>query len=295
MTLSIIIPTYNRNKILCDTIQQILDQNYNDFELIIVDQSTQHDEYTTTYLASLPEKVKIIRSDNPNLPAARNLGIKESNGEIIVFIDDDMGIPKDTLSKICSTFDENKFISALTGKMIGVGNLAAYLFKKKLPKKFEKLDIIPVKHFLGGFMCFKKNVVSLIGGFDEWIGEQKTSAGEDLEFSLRLQQNGISLYLATRIVVEHIGKSTITGGYDKSSFTLDEKHRLQMRNNIYIQLKNRKVDNFVGSFLALWKVYRGAILNRSLLNKSIGKITQLHREYFSFCIEMHSKLLKVNK
>ena len=216
MKISAVIPTYNRNKILCETIEQILKQDYKDFELLIVDQTEQHDGFTTKYLSALPENVKLIRVNNPNLPAARNIGIKNSAGDIIVFIDDDMGIPKDTLSKIVSAFNDQKII-ALTGFMNNAATLAGYFHKKKISNKYENADLIKIRHFLGGFMCFRKSIFDTIGNFDEWIGAQPTASGEDLEFSLRILKAGYTLYLDKRIVVEHLGRSIIDGGCDKGA------------------------------------------------------------------------------
>lgn len=285
MNISIIIPTYNRNKILCDTIEQLLNQDYKDFELLVVDQSEQHDEYTTKFIKELPENVKVIKVNSPNLPAARNIGIKHSTGDIIVFIDDDMGIPKDTLSKIISTFSANHMV-ALTGIMKGASTLAGYFQKKRINKKYEKEEILKVKHFLGGFMCFKKNIFEIVGGFDEWIGTQPTAAGEDLEFSIRMLRKGFDLYLDKRIEVEHIGMSIIKGGYNKSSFSFEENKIWQMRNNFYIHYKNRKHRNIFGSILAFWHVYRGSIFNSSLLDKNIKMIITDHKNLYRITKEI---------
>ena len=78
---SIILPTYNRAYIVERAIRSILDQTYNDFELIIVDddpQILQNNKRTTT-----KDKVQYIKLDtNKGAAAARNVGIRSAKGNI---------------------------------------------------------------------------------------------------------------------------------------------------------------------------------------------------------------------
>ena len=88
MRVSIVIPTYNRNQMLCRTIANILtfESQYN--ELIIVDQSKEHDTQTQLYLDNLvsDNKIKYKYADYPNLPNARNAAIETAFGDIILFL-----------------------------------------------------------------------------------------------------------------------------------------------------------------------------------------------------------------
>jgi len=87
---SIIIPTYNRGKLLCDTLTNLIGQLPPDGEIIVVDQSD----------AVCSELMEIIRKNSTRahyykifvkgLPHARNYGLKRALGEIIIFCDDDV-------------------------------------------------------------------------------------------------------------------------------------------------------------------------------------------------------------
>jgi len=90
---SVIIPTYNRDWILKETIDSILAQDYKDFELIVVDDGST--DNTSEVLASYENDVRIFFQENKGVSAARNRGIAESSGQFIAFLDsDDLWLPQ---------------------------------------------------------------------------------------------------------------------------------------------------------------------------------------------------------
>ncbi len=94
-SISVIIPTYGREEILCDTIADALQQDYPDFEVLVVDQTPEHEPKTTEYLAKQADlgKIQWFRLDWASLPGARNYAVRRSRGDILLFIDDDVRIP----------------------------------------------------------------------------------------------------------------------------------------------------------------------------------------------------------
>ena len=90
-TVSIIIPTYNRAHLIDRSIQSVLNQTYQDFELIVVDDgSTDNTEDIIRQFQEKDKRIKYIKHDkNKGGSAARNTGIKNSRGEYIAFQDSD--------------------------------------------------------------------------------------------------------------------------------------------------------------------------------------------------------------
>lgn len=90
---SVIIPTYNRGRILCEAVDSVLEQDYSNVELIVVDDgSTDH---TAAILAGYQEKIVVIRQPNRGVSAARNAGIAAARGRLISFLDsDDFWLPQ---------------------------------------------------------------------------------------------------------------------------------------------------------------------------------------------------------
>ncbi len=87
--ITVVIPSYNRSTLVCRAIKSILRQDYQDFELIIVDDCSR--DNTKEIIKPLTnEKIKYIRhSKRKGLAATRNTGIRLSKGEYIAFLDDD--------------------------------------------------------------------------------------------------------------------------------------------------------------------------------------------------------------
>jgi len=84
---SVVIPTYNRAKMICATIDNVLKQTYRDFELIIVDDGSTDDTLST--LRSYGDRIRVISQANAGPAVARNRGAEAARGEIIAFQDSD--------------------------------------------------------------------------------------------------------------------------------------------------------------------------------------------------------------
>ena len=90
---SVIIPTYNRGWILKEAIDSVLEQDFNDYELIVVDDGSVDD--TPTILKAYKNEITVLRQANRGVSAARNSGIKAATGRLISFLDsDDLWLPR---------------------------------------------------------------------------------------------------------------------------------------------------------------------------------------------------------
>jgi glycosyltransferase involved in cell wall biosynthesis len=87
---SIIIPTYNRGKLLPKAIESVLNQDCNDWELIVVDDgSTDNTKNIIEKLCENDQRIKYVYQDNQERSAARNKGIENSKGKYVCFLDSD--------------------------------------------------------------------------------------------------------------------------------------------------------------------------------------------------------------
>lgn len=94
---SIVIPTKNRNKELLDSITSVINQNFHQWELIVVeDGSAQQNAIVQNIQALGDSRIKVISLENSiNAAGARNIGIDEATGDWIAFLDsDDSFMPK---------------------------------------------------------------------------------------------------------------------------------------------------------------------------------------------------------
>ena len=89
ITVSAIIPTYNRANIVIRAIQSVLNQTYQNFELLVIDDGSQ--DNTEEIVTGIHDnRIKYIRHEkNKGVAAARNTGIEAAKGEFIAFLDSD--------------------------------------------------------------------------------------------------------------------------------------------------------------------------------------------------------------
>ena len=107
--LSVIVPVYNvRKEYLSACFESILDQTFEDFELIIIDDGSEPGmaEYIDEYDFRQAE-VRIIHQDNTGVAGARNRGLEECSGKYVTFVDSDDTVSKDCFEKITAYAEEN--------------------------------------------------------------------------------------------------------------------------------------------------------------------------------------------
>ena len=131
MLFSIIIPVYNVEKYLRECVDNLLEQDFHDFEVILVDDGATDssgaicDEY-----AENSEKVKVIHQKNAGQAVARNAGTEIAQGEYVIYIDSD--------DYICSKY----FLQRIYDKAQGGADVICYKYKKYFEnsKKFSEIN-----------------------------------------------------------------------------------------------------------------------------------------------------------
>jgi glycosyltransferase involved in cell wall biosynthesis len=211
LTLSIIIPTKNRPEDLLECVESILKQDHLPQQLVVIDQST-----TAIIERSLIERLKPRSSaiqliylhvpELTGLPQARNLGVSSSNGEIVMFLDDDVLLQGGYISAIIDGFLENPEEAGLGGAVRPCANRAhAFLAKvfhhgpfsgereiiTKQHRFLTRIAPVPMTYLSGCNMSFHRQV------FNHYkFNEQLTSygLGEDMLFTyLVSKHNKLSL------------------------------------------------------------------------------------------------------
>ena len=87
MLVSIIIPTYNRAKLVTEAVQSALSQTYTNFEILVIDDGST--DNTEEMLKKYDNDIKYIKTERSGPGRARNLGISRAKGEFIAFLDSD--------------------------------------------------------------------------------------------------------------------------------------------------------------------------------------------------------------
>ena len=238
MKLSIIIPTSNREQILCNTIDSILEgisnSSYSNVsEIIIVDQTKCHSELVSQYLQkiSLYTNVNYIYEEMANLPNARNVGLKAAKGDIMVFLDDDVILHDDFFNILVETYTKHSDVSAVVGDavlknqsgeniLLDKNSFLKTFFRKLLTLLFcrEKASVITrwglmlsnrenssesyAESGRGCVMSFKRALLDEIGCFDS--NYQGNALREESDVFVRVKKYGRKVYFNPAIKVDHI-------------------------------------------------------------------------------------------
>jgi GT2 family glycosyltransferase len=206
---TVVIPTYNRENVLKECIKSLFNQTYpNDkYEIIIVDGSSTDgtEELLKEYSKKAPCKMRWFIKKS-NISEARNLGIKESLGEIVCFTDDDCVADKHWLENIVVHFSDKK-IGGVGGKIIGykstgvIEKYGDYQFRQKVVKN-NYIDA----SIMTANAAYRKSILKKINGFDP-----NFRVLEDTDLGIRVMSMGYLLKYAPDAIVYHKHRNTLLG------------------------------------------------------------------------------------
>jgi len=161
--ISIIIPTYQDAKYLIQTLKGILNQSYQNFETIIVDDGLKEEarKKIEKYLEDKnKEKIKLIKQVPAGAPAARNKGFRQSSGDFLFFCDDDIILEKNVLGKMIEILNKHLDISYVYCDFyLDWKKFKSFNFNEERLKKMpyiSAMSLIRREHFPGWDESLKK-------------------------------------------------------------------------------------------------------------------------------------------
>jgi len=187
-TVSVLIAAYNEAKVVNKTIATILESDYPNLNILVVDDGSKDDTagVVTAAYGSHP-RVTVIQKPNGGKASALNLGIKQCEGEIIVALDADTVFDRDTISKLVRHFADPA-IGAVSGN-VKVGNrnnpltiwqAVEYITSQNFDRRaFDLLNCITVVP--GAVGAWRKDAVILAGLYSS----QTLAEDTDLTFKIR--------------------------------------------------------------------------------------------------------------
>ena len=176
--ITIIIPIYNSEKTLKKCLDSIKNQEYEDFDVILVDDcSTDNSKHV---IKGYGYKL-ISLNKNSGSGKARNMGAKHAITKFIAFVDSDCILPKTWLSRIMYHLDNNHitFVCGDYSGSVGDSFLEKYAFYELVVRR-KNLPRFVTSFPSNNFACYKDIFLKLKG-----IPERKGYVAEDLEFSLK--------------------------------------------------------------------------------------------------------------
>ncbi|HEY9809814.1 MAG TPA: glycosyltransferase family 2 protein [Halomicronema sp.] len=205
MLISIVIPTYNRKPILEKCLKALENQNYSaglisGYEVVVVDDGSSDNtvEWLKENSADFPH-VKTFLQEHQGPAAARNLGVKNAQGDTIIFIDSDLVVTESFLQSHATTLLEAE-------KSLGTNRLFTYgrvintaNFENPTSEPFKVTDF-SAAYFATGNVAISRHWLEEAGLFDTRF---QLYGWEDLELGVRLKKLGLKLIKCPEAVGYH--------------------------------------------------------------------------------------------
>lgn len=114
MLISVVIPTLNRPTLLLEAAKSIADQDYTDWQAVIVDDGSEPPVDEGALKALLRDRFTVVRHERPRgIPEAKNAGLRAATGEIVTLLDDDDLLATNALSSIAAAFNSHPQLDCL--------------------------------------------------------------------------------------------------------------------------------------------------------------------------------------
>ncbi len=284
--LSVVIPTYNREKELLDTIHDVLAQSHNNLELLVIDQTLKHSPETTQALAAIKdERFRYYQADPPSLPAARNFALKVTHAPIVLFLDDDVVVDKDLVKYHLSAFKARPDVSAVGGRVLQHG----FPIKKEV-LRFDKYAISHgvftatepayTNAFPGGNCALRVTNALKLGGFDtRFFGN---AFREESDMAFKMIRAGMKIYYEPRASLLHLAAHS--GGTRSASYSDIRDTQLFYVNELFFTLRAVKFKNLLPALARKHQEYCWGLGRKVLVSRTVlfifGMLRAVGRQLF---------------
>jgi len=221
--ISVVVCTFNGSRTIRECLEGIGKLRYPNYETIVVDDGSTDGagDIAAEY------DVRLVRTENQGLSAARNLGWQSATGEIVAYIDDDARPDPDWLTYLAAAFLKEDY-AGVGGPNIPVpddGDTANCIANSPGGPAHVLLSDCEAEHIPGCNMAFRRNWLEAINGFDP----QFRQAGDDVDVCWRTRERGGKLGFSPAAMVWHHYRRTVRAywkqqmGYGKAEAMLERK------------------------------------------------------------------------
>ena len=228
---TVIIPVYNSEKYISKCLDSILNQSYDDYEILIVNDGSKDnskrivDEYKGKY----PEKIIFYNQENKGVSITRNESIKKANGKYVMFVDNDDYLDSDYIEKYVNAIEEADYDIAIGGyRRITEKNKILQQVKLKDEEWSKLIVMAPWAKIYNKQFLIDNNITFL-----------KNNLGEDVYFNLK------AMFLCKNIkIIDYIGYNWFFNTASVSNTiqkNITELQVYELLNNCYEELKESKL------------------------------------------------------
>ncbi|MDD4899131.1 MAG: glycosyltransferase family 2 protein [Candidatus Omnitrophica bacterium] len=243
--ISVVVATYNSQSKILPLMKSLFAQGVLPLEVIVVDNASS--DQTLKLLQENYPQIKLIKNSfNAGFAKAYNRGIKESRGDFVLALNDDIELQEHFLKKICSAAENDEKIAAIqpkvlqnSGKLIDTIGIKLSLLRRFYNRGYGEPD--NEKYNCPGFIfgvsaaaaLYRKKSLESVRQDGEYFDEDFFCIAEDIDLSWRLQKKGWRSFYCPQAVCIHLGGVSRKRG----RFT----QYLSMRNRYFMLLKNESI------------------------------------------------------
>ena len=180
-SVSVVIPTFNRAQLISEAINSVLNQSYEHVEIVVVDDGST--DNTADIVHCFGNRVHYIYQENSGVCIARNIGVLNSNGDYLIFLDSDDILIPGMITKLASALDDNQdFGAAYCGfqEIDGFGNVK-YQSPLDRPSGNVFVEMVTQSLCIVHSVMMRRKCLARAGLFDPSL-----KMYEDMEFNIRL-------------------------------------------------------------------------------------------------------------
>lgn len=279
-TASLIVATYRREAALRETLACIEQLAVAGLEVLVVDQTLDHERETDALLSAMARRqvIRHVRLSEPGLSRARNVGLALTRGPIVIFIDDDVAFAPDFVDAHLAAFDAPE-----VGGSAGRVHLRARIEGEPLPPSeppatsdewFDQLaPLAAVGIARGCNMAFRREALLRAGGFDT----RYLTSTEDEDICFGIRSLGGRIVFTPRAWLIH---RLDPGGTRTQPGEIQGRAEF-FHDRFYFMLKNTST---TGATRTLARTYLNSIANRRVLAMGATELLRRHRAMFQGAI-----------
>ena len=281
-TVSIIIATYNRSKLLKECIESLLAQTYPNIEIIVVDDgSTDDTQATIKEIAQKHNNVRYYSRPHLGAPATRNFGLTKATGEFVSFFDSDDLWPPNYIETMVKSLQANPDFDVVYSKIMNLidGEIqGSYITTEKPPTGYITSELF----FRGRPFNLPSSTIFRKNAFNDVFWEETTENCDDFDILLRISTKSKFMYVPDVYMIYRKTEDSITASAKKRLFT----YHMYVMERFYFRLGG---SSYVPRKLALHKIshlYRSLALKHYRAGNRKASIALLEKALYYLPLDL---------
>jgi GT2 family glycosyltransferase len=207
ITLSVVVPVHNGGTQLEQCLAALLASGSRPLEIIVVDDCSTDASATAACALRGVEVVRLNQRSGP--AAARNRGARRARGSIILFVDADVVVKRETLARVVALFREQPKVAAVFGSYDDAPAAQNFVsqYKNLFHHFVHQRSAMRAETFWAGCGAVRRAAFEAVGGFDERRYQRPSI--EDIELGSRLRLEGFTIILDKALKVKHLKRWTL--------------------------------------------------------------------------------------